>query len=153
MRLYRLGKQPYIQDTSGQGGLYHAARWHEKGTRILYTSEHLSLAKLEVLVNAATLPRSYFALTLEVPDTTPTKTIEAATLPPNWLDIPYPQELALLTREWLEEGKYWLMKVPSAQAPNEWNYLLNPLHPAHNTLRVLSLEPHPFDPRLKKADD
>ena len=67
MLLYRLGQQPYIASTAGLGGLYSNGRWHEIGTPILYTSEHLSLAKLEILANAATLPKSFFLLTLEVP--------------------------------------------------------------------------------------
>ncbi|MCC2544847.1 RES family NAD+ phosphorylase [Hymenobacter sp. BT175] len=149
MLLYRLGQQPYIGDTAGRGGLYYAGRWHEKGTLILYTSEHLSLAKLEVLANSATLPRNMSALTLEVPDHTPVKHVTVADLPAHWRELPYPQELAQLTRAWIEEGRYWLMRVPSAHAPGEWNYLLNPLHPAHGTLRIVSLEPHSFDPRLK----
>ncbi|TGE28597.1 RES family NAD+ phosphorylase [Hymenobacter metallicola] len=149
MRLYRLGKHPYIQDTTGQGGLYYSGRWHEKGTQILYTSEHLSLAKLEVLANSPSLPRNYFALTLEVPDETPLKQVDPDQLPPNWQQLPYPLELAQLTRAWMEEAAFWIMKVPSAHAPTEWNYLLNPLHPAHGQLRVVSLEPHPFDSRLK----
>ena len=44
------------------------------------------------------------------------------------------------------------MRVPSAHAPSEWNYLLNPLHPDHaRLLQTVSLEPHPFDARLKEG--
>lgn len=149
MRLYRLGKFPYIQDTTGQGGLYYSGRWHEKGVQILYTSGHLSLAKLEVLANSPSLPRNYFALTLEIPDATPFQKVTVDQLPANWQEMPYPLELAQLTRAWMEEGAFWIMRVPSAHAPTEWNYLLNPLHPDHQQLRVVALEPHPFDARLK----
>ncbi|TGD80324.1 RES family NAD+ phosphorylase [Hymenobacter wooponensis] len=149
MLLYRLGKAPYISDTSGRGGLYYGGRWHEIGTLILYTSEHLSLAKLEVLANSPSLPRNYFALTLEVPDTASIRHVTLEELPSGWQQLPYPLELAQLTRAWIEEGTEWLMRVPSAHAPHEWNYLLNPLHPDHQQLRTVTLEPHPFDPRLK----
>lgn len=149
MLLYRLGKAPYISDTSGQGGLYSSGRWHTIGTRILYTAEHLSLAKLEALANSPILPRNYFALTLEIPDGTPYQQVHAADLPANWQQIPYPSELAAIARTWIEEARYWLLRVPSAHAPHEWNYLLNPLHPDHQLLRIASLEPHPFDARLK----
>ncbi|WP_045689887.1 RES family NAD+ phosphorylase [Hymenobacter sp. AT01-02] len=151
MLLYRLGKAPYISDTSGQGGLYYGGRWHKVGTQILYTAEHLSLAKLEVLANSPTLPRNYFALTLEVPDTTPFRQVLASDLPANWQQIPYPSELATIARAWLDEAKFWILRVPSAHAPTEWNYLLNPLHPDHQQLRTVSLEPHPFDARLKAS--
>ena len=149
MLLYRLGKEARIRDLSGNGGLYYPGRWHAKGTRLLYTSEHLSLAKLEVLANSASLPRSYYALTLEIPATASVREVGPAELPPNWQEVPYPQELAEITRAWVLEGGTWALKVPSAQAPSEWNYLLNPLHPEHATLRSVAVEPHPFDARLK----
>ncbi|MFD2787349.1 RES family NAD+ phosphorylase [Hymenobacter rubripertinctus] len=150
MKLYRLGKAPYIADTSGQGGLYYGGRWHRIGSQILYTAEHLSLAKLEVLANSPVLPRRYFALTLEIPDDTPYLQYHPADLPDNWQQVPYPAELAELGRAWLTAGTHWILRVPSAHAPDEWNYLLNPLHADHaRRLRVLSVEPHPFDARLK----
>lgn len=151
MLVYRLGKAPYISDTSGQGGLYYGGRWHNIGSQILYTAEHLSLAKLEVLANSPVLPRNYFALTLELPDATPYLQVNPSDLPVKWQQVPYPSELAEIGRAWLEEGRYWLMRVPSAHAPSEWNYLFNPLHPDHAQLRTISLEPHPFDARLKQA--
>lgn len=149
MKLYRFGKQPYIQDLAGQGGLYHGGRWHQKGTQILYTAEHLSLAKLEVLANSPILPVNYFALTLEVPDNASVKYVKVNPLPADWAGLPYPTELAAITEQWLQEAQFWLLSVPSAHSPTEYNYLLNPLHPKHPTLRILSLEPHAFDKRLK----
>ncbi|WP_151087183.1 RES family NAD+ phosphorylase [Hymenobacter baengnokdamensis] len=149
MKLYRFGKQPYIQDTTGQGGLYHSGRWHRQGTPILYTAEHLSLAKLEMLANSPILPVDYSVLTLEIPATASIKLLEAADLPADWYSLPYPPELAAITEAWIKEGKYWLLRVPSAQSPAEHNYLLNPLHPEHQNLRVVSIELHPFDARLK----
>ena len=101
MLLYRLGKAPYISDTSGRGGLYYGGRWHKIGRQILYTAEHLSLAKLEVLANSPVLPRNYFALTLEIPDGLPLLQINAADLPANWQQVPYPAELAEIGQAWL----------------------------------------------------
>jgi RES domain-containing protein len=149
MRLYRFGKQPYINDLTGQGGLYHGGRWHQQGTPILYTAKHQSLAKLEMLANSPVLPTNYFVLTLEVPEGTTAKLINPADLPAGWFGFPYSPELAAITEEWIREGKYWLMRVPSAHSPTEWNYLLNPLHPDHAQLRIVAIEPHPFDARLK----
>jgi RES domain-containing protein len=102
-----------------------------------------------VLANAPSLPRNYFALTLEVPDTASIRHVTLQELPANWQQMPYPLELAQLARAWIDDGKEWLLRVPSAHAPQEWNYLLNPLHPEHPQLRTVALEPHPFDPRLK----
>lgn len=149
MKLYRFGKQPYIQDLSGQGGLYHDGRWHRKGTQILYTAEHLSLAKLETLANSPILPVGYYALTLEVPDNASVQRVIVSELPIGWAGLPYPPELAAISENWIREGEFWLLRVPSAHSPTEYNYLLNPLHPEHQQLHSVSLEPHPFDRRLK----
>ncbi|GAA3971631.1 RES family NAD+ phosphorylase [Hymenobacter antarcticus] len=149
MKLYRFSKQHRIADTSGQGGLYSDGRWHRQGTLILYTAEHLSLAKLEVLANSPTLPVNYAVLTLEVPADASVKVVDVGQLPTNWFGLPYPPELAAITEEWIAEGNFWLMRVPSAHSPAEYNYLFNPLHPDHSQLRVVSIEPHPFDTRLK----
>lgn len=149
MKLYRFGKQPFIADTLGKGGLYHSGRWHRQGTLIVYSAEHLSLAKLEMLANSPILPVNYFVLTLEVPDKASCHYVEAADLPADWASLPYPPDLATVTGQWIRESAFWLMRVPSAQSPAEYNYLLNPLHPEHQQLRMVSLEPHPFDKRLK----
>lgn len=149
MRLYRFGKQPFITDISGQGGLYHSGRWHQQGTQIIYTAEHLSLAKLEALANSPVLPTNYFVLTLEVPDDVATKQIEPANLPADWFGLPYPPELAFITQQWIDEGEFWLMRVPSAHSPAEYNYLLNLKHADHQLLRIISITAHPFDTRLK----
>ena len=149
MNVFRLGQQPHIASTAGLGGLYSEGRWHKLGSPVLYTSAHLSLAKLEVLANAPALPEGYFALTLEIPDTASIKCLEVSGLPSGWKEMPYSSATMQLGETWLREGRFWLLRVPSAQSPTEYNYLLNPLHPEHKTLRVVSLEPHPFDTRLK----
>ena len=149
MLLYRLGQQPHIASTTGLGGLYADGRWHEIGTPIMYTSEHLSLAKLEVLANAATLPRNYFALTLEVPANASIQYLEATDLPPGWDGLPYNNATARLAQAWIQTAANWLLRVPSIHSPTEYNYLFNPLHPEHQQLRIVALEPHPFNRRLK----
>ena len=149
MLLYRLGQQPYIASTAGLGGLYSDGRWHEIGTPILYTSEHLSLAKLEVLANAATLPRKFFLLTLEIPADASIQYLEVADLPVGWNGLPYHRKTAQLAQAWIKAATHWLLRVPSIHSSTEYNYLLNPLHPDHARLCIVSIEPHPFDARLK----
>ncbi len=77
--------------------------------------------------------------------------IKPADLPQGWQEWPYLDELADIAEQWIRERKLWIMRVPSAQSPSEHNYLLNPLHPEHATLKLISIEPHPFDPRLKQS--
>lgn len=148
-RLYRITKSQYANDLTGTGGLYGPGRWHREGTRILYLSEHISLAKLEVLVNTARAPQNQSLVTVELPDDASITSIRADTLPLGWETIPYLEELADIAEQWITGQKFWIMRVPSSQSSTEFNYLLNPLHPEHQTLQIVSIEPHPFDSRLK----
>lgn len=149
MKLFRITSEKYAHDTLATGCLYANGRWHRKGGRVLYTSEHISLAKLEVLANSAILPKNQVLVTLEIPDSFSVKTIETTDLPTNWWEFPYPDSLADISNDWINEAKFWIMKVPSAQAFGEYNYLLNPQHPKHSKLKILSVEKIIFDKRQK----
>lgn len=149
MKLYRITHTKYASDLEGTGGLYGPGRWHREGTRLLYLAEHISLAKLEVLANSRIIPTNQSLVTVEIPENATILYINSRVLPVGWEKVPYLEELALLAERWLNEQKYWGMRVPSAHSPTEFNYLLNPLHPEHKTIQLISTEPHPFDGRLK----
>lgn len=108
MLVYRLAKKEYIQDLSGTGGLYGSARWHETGTRILYTAQTLSLAKLEILANTKQIPHNYAILVLEIPDHLPVKELLLPDLPGNWKAFPHPKELISFTNNWIKRINSWL---------------------------------------------
>ena len=104
---------------------------------------------LEILANSRKIPKNQSLVTVKIPVTASITAINDGDLPENWPKVPYLDELADMTEQWILEQKYWIMRVPSAHSPTEFNYLLNPLHPEHTTLKLVSVEPHPFDPRLK----
>lgn len=149
MKLYRITKTKYASDLQGTGGLYGPARWNREGKRLLYLAEHVSLAKLEVLANSRIIPKNQSLVTVEIPQDATITVINSEDLLADWARIPYLEELADIAERWIFEQKYWIMRVPSVHSPSEFNYLLNPLHPEHATLNLISIEPHPFDPRLK----
>jgi len=149
MQLYRITSPIYANDLQGTGCLYTSGRWHYKGTRILYTSEHISLSKLEILANTPVIPKNQVLVTIEIPEKASIKELPATELPANWWQFPYPNLLADFTESWIKEGLFWIMKVPSAQSLTEYNYLLNPLHAQHALAKVKSIEAIHFDKRLK----
>lgn len=151
MLVYRIGSHKRIRDLQGTGGLYVAGRWHQKGTRILYTSSSISLAKLEVIANSVgKIPQSQALISLEFPDDAPMEHIAVDQLPTNWYHYPYPSQLSQLTENWLTKRATWIMQVPSAQSPTEYNYLFNPQHPMHHQLKVVAVGDELFDQRLKR---
>lgn len=151
MLVYRIGNSRRIRDLQGTGGLYAAGRWHQKGRRVLYTSSSISLAKLEVLTNSiGKIPKSMALATLFFPDNASSLTIAVNDLPNDWNTYPYPVSLSEITEQWLKDKKCWVMKVPSAQSPTEYNYLFNPEHPLHAELSIVEIRNEAFDARLKK---
>ncbi|MGM9510087.1 RES family NAD+ phosphorylase [Larkinella sp. GY13] len=149
MRLYRITKTNYANDLNGTGGLYASGRWHREGTLLLYFAEHVSLAMLETLANSEILPINVSLVTVELPEMASIRQTRLEDLPSDWRNIPYEETLADITERWITEMKFWAMRVPSAHSPTEFNYLLNPLHPEHKTLEVVSIQPISFDRRLK----
>ena len=93
MRVWRICGERYAEEAlSGNGGLRHGARWHFRGTRIVYTSESLALAALEFFVNleteAAGMP--LVAVSAEIPETAKVLTIRVEDLSAEWRAHPAP---------------------------------------------------------------
>ncbi len=151
MLLYRIGKAEYIDDISGKGGLYGSARWHQKGTPILYTSLSEPLARLEILANYNIMPPNMKLLTLEIEDGLLSfEQVKVGDLPPDWKRTdPYPPELAMIAKEWLVSNRTLGLMVPSVHSQVNRNMLINPQHPLHPRLRIASITEVEFDSRIK----
>lgn len=117
---------------------------------MVYTSEHLSLAVLEMLVHVSeqTAPADLISIRARLPDAVPVTELLQSALPPNWNAIPSPAEIKDIGTAWLKEGKTAVLVVPSAVNPLERNLLLNPRHPDMRLLQTDPGQPFHFDPRL-----
>jgi len=86
-------------------------------------------------------------LVLYVPDDVGIAVQTNSTLKSNWkTDLSYTQALG---DEWAKNNSTLLLQVPSTIISKEYNFLLNPLHPQANKVKVLEFEPFSFDLRLK----
>jgi RES domain-containing protein len=132
-QVWRICKSKYAEKPfSGEGGLILPGRWHRAGHRIVYTSATLSLAAWEVWAHARKRPHpTYISVSAEIPDDLLIEEIEEASLPTEWRSYaPYPTALADMGTDWLERRSSAVLRVPSAITSGEFNYLLNPEHPA-----------------------
>lgn len=152
MKVYRIGNPLFIDDLSGEGGRRYAGRWNKKGTPILYTAAHSSLAILEYLGHIQiSRDTSYILLELEINDQQ-IMLIEAFTaqLPDNW----FHEEGLLLTRQigtdWINSRQSAVLKVPSVHTPFEYNYLLNPTYPGIK-ISVIQKRWYIYDNRFIRA--
>ncbi len=149
MILYHIDKWKYRHVWPPEGTLHGSGRWNEMGQWLIYCSPTISLAKLEILANESFLPLKRVCMTIEVPDDQGIYIVGVNNLKSNWMAKPYPDGLLIHTQEFLNSD-HLLMKVPSAQSYREFNYLINVRHSQfHKTVKLVSVESEPFDPRLK----
>ena len=147
MILYRIAKRPYA-DLSGTGARLFGGRWNSEGRSMVYLTSSRSLAVLEALVHLSptNLPLDFCIMTIDAPDNF--AEIKVDQLPSNWDEYPEPNSLKHIGNDFLLKQKHLLLKVPSAIVKEEFNYLLNPLHPKAELVKIISITPFAFDQRL-----
>ena len=151
MIVYRLAKTKYINDLSGQGAKLHGTRWSPPGIPVVYAAESRALAALEfyVHVESAVPPHASIA-TIEAPDGCGIAVLNISSLPKSWRNLPPPLKLQKFGAAWFASSSELLLKVPSVLVPNEYNYLINPVHADSKHFKILQIEKYLFDQRLKK---
>lgn len=149
MRVWRIAREAY-DPLDGEGPRRFGGRWNSRGTPVIYTAAHLSLAALEVLVHADPdlIPNDLTVFEVDVPDDLAVERIEIAALPADWQSMAEHVICRQLGDAWLERGDKCVLAVPSAIIPEETNYLINPAHAESARVRVVSSRPFVFDPRL-----
>jgi len=135
------------QAFSGEGARLFGGRWNSIGTPVVYTSESIALATLELCVHIdkEVNLKEYrvFPVTFSVDMV---KTVDS--LPEGWnhdLILPAPMKIG---DDWVSENSFPVLKVPSVIVPSEYNYILNPQHPDFQDIQIGEVRPFEIDPRL-----
>lgn len=126
----------------------YGGRWNSPGMALVYASERLSLAILEILVHADPdlLPDDYVEVELEIPDTVSRQELRADDLVADWrTDVDWTRARG---DAWIRSAASALLIVPSVLAPSEHNLLINPDHPDAAAVRRVVVRPFRFDERL-----
>lgn len=148
MLLYRITNAKYANDLSGNGARLYGGRWNSEGRPMIYLASSRSLAVLESLAHLSptNLPDDIFMLIIEVANDF--MEVNIKTLPDNWNEYPEPNILKQIGNSFLQKNEPLLLKVPSAIVKEEFNYLMNPLHPKVTEVKIISKSPFLFDRRL-----
>lgn len=145
MRVFRLC-EPAFAALDGEGAKRYGGRWNYRGYPVVYTSTHLSLALLELLVHLdVDLIPNLNSIEIEIPAGVSTQTI---TFPKGWSKSRDDSLLQEVGTEWLKAQGSAVLTVPSVIVPNEQNVLINPLHPQASRIRIAHNQPFQLDPRL-----
>lgn len=125
-------------------------RWNSPGTAMVYTSSHLSLAALELLVHIAREdePPDLVAVYGELDEAGIEEWLLPSQLPEGWRRVTGSPELKSFGDIWISEEKSPAIALPSVIIPEEYNLLLNPEHPEFSSVfKPLGARPFSFDSR------
>lgn len=150
MIVYRLGKEQYSKDLSGNGAKLFGGRWNNIGVPCVYTSQNRALALLEYSANVGMdfIPPNLCFTIIEIADNLIAEiTIEA--LPKDWKAIPSSSSTKIFGSDKLAQTTFPIIKVPSVIIPNEFNFIINPVILDTISLKILSVEKYAYDFRIK----
>ncbi len=150
---WRLAKPKFAcnaeQMLSGAGARLNGGRWNSPGAAVVYLSESLALAAMELLVglNQRSVLNTYRKMPVYFPEEL-VRRIKYAELPDNWKKEEIHPSTQKLGDQWLEAGNSAVLQVPSAVVLGESNYLVNPKHPDFARIRKGKIECFHYDRRL-----
>lgn len=134
---------------SGEGNRLKSGRRNVAGIPMVYTSESIPLAVLEVRVNLTKdqLWSTFRLIGAAIPETL-IRTIAPNRLPKHWQKAEYPENVPRFGTRWFLAGSSCVLRVPSVVVPQAFNYLINPTHPDFGRIEIGRPTKFRFDPRL-----
>ena len=132
---------------SGEGAKLFGGRWNSVGTSLVYTSESIALATLELCVHFDREVDLSGYLVFPVKFSSELVR-QLNLLPEGWNNDPILPRSMKTGDTWIREASTPVLKVPSAIVPWEYNYLLNPDHPEFHKIIIGKSRPFVFDTRL-----
>jgi RES domain-containing protein len=148
---WRLVRQRHAATSfSGEGARIFEGRWNSAGVPVVYCSENLALAALEILVHVQPMAIStpFHAFRVILHDSFVNQ-IQIEKLPKGWNLQPPTAVSKKVGDEWVKSRRSVALALPSVLVPLEKTYLLNPKHPQFGKLRIEDLGIFRLDPRLR----
>jgi len=148
MIVYRIVHKTVTQLLSGSG---NEARWCSGGRKVIYTSSSVALACLENILRRSGLgfSKDFKTVFYEIPGNIKIEEIRIKDLDVNWRlynGYPYCQQIG---NNWYDKEDSFILKVPSAIIPDEYNYLIKTTAAAINRITVKEEKPFIPDERLE----
>lgn len=151
MDLYRITQHKYAKDLMGNGARLYGGRWNSEGLYALYTSSTRALALLEILVHTSFRhieAKQYSILTITIPNPVEFAITELDSSEEWKQNMDVTQGIG---NRFLRSNNSLLLRVPSIVVEQEYNYLLNPMHPSMEDVRITATLPLYIDNRFYKA--
>ena len=138
---------------SGEGARIFEGRWNSAGVRMVYCSENLALAALEILAHTRPVTmRDKFRAFRVSWDEAIMVVVDLKNLPKAWSAQPPTAASKNIGDEWIKSGQSAVLALPSVLVPLEKTFLLNPKHPDFRKIKIKDAGNFALDPRLKRYD-
>ncbi len=152
MEVFRIVREKFANDISGDGAKLYGGRWNSIGIPCIYTSTNISLCLCEYLVNLPIflLPKDLRLVSYKIPNET-IKHVENSVLPKGWNTIPVSTASQFFGDELLKNNQMLAFSLPSVIIPQERNIVINPLAlEFHYKFEIVSVEEFKLDQRFEK---
>jgi RES domain-containing protein len=149
MEVFKIAREIYANDLVASG---RANRWNIDDQYVMYTASSRSLATLELFVSMDTVSPSqrFKVMVVSIADDDRLFIqIPQSKLPLSWRTTDAYPELRNIGNEWYQNKTSLVLKVPSAVIPQEYNYVINTLHPDFKeNVSLVRTENYLWDKRL-----
>jgi RES domain-containing protein len=136
---------------SGEGARLFEGRWNSSGVRVVYCSEHLSLAALEILVHTrpVRMPDKFRVFRVMWNDTLMIS-LKESQLAKGWNAASPGPASKRIGNDWIEHARSAVLALPSVIIPLERTFLLNPGHRDFRKIKITDGGDFFLDPRLPR---
>lgn len=122
-------------------------RWHQRGARVIYASEHYSTAMLEMLVRwNGVPPAKQRFIEIVFPAGTSYEVVDVDAVP-GW-HLPESPSARRFGHDWYVQRRSAILLVPSVVTRLERNVIINADHPEFPSLQTGPEKPVRWDERL-----
>lgn len=154
-RAWRIIRKKRLSNAfTGEGARLGGGRWNHVGTPVIYVSETLSLAAIELFVHFTRkdikLSKSLVAIHADIPDSLKIAEVSIKDLDSGWRKSPPSNSTKDIGTEWAQNKTFPILRVPSAVIPDEYNLVLNPVHAEFKKIKIGKPQPFTFDERMWK---
>jgi len=150
MFAWRITKTRRAEDLSGQGAAIEGGRWNDVDVPAVYMGLTPAICSLETFVHTSgqpTLPLKITRFVLPDDRSLYFQPYPSA-LPEGWNAIPADRVSRVYGTQWLKDGRYFGLIVPSAILALESVVVLNPAHPAIGQIRLSEQFDFQYDKRM-----
>ncbi|QOW09355.1 RES domain-containing protein [Kaistella flava (ex Peng et al. 2021)] len=148
MLVYRIVHEKYSKTLFASG---LEGRWNSEGKKVLYTAESISLAYLETMNfrKGFGFNNDFKIMVIQLPTIADCLIVESSHLPKSWRDFRNYQNCQEIGDQWFDAAKDLALKVPSAVVPENFNVVINTLHPAYKKVKLIDILGFYPDERLE----